>query len=114
MLSGNWVILAGLSLLIWTACENQEWAADDEANDQDDNDDPDDADLDTEACTLDQQWGSGFEVGEAVANWRLVGFWDKDGDGGIQDDEQESEVLSLEHIYCHGKKSIVIFVGDLA
>ena len=60
-------------------------------------------------CVPTAAWGSGFNVGEPVANWSLHGYFDGDADGAI---DGATADFTLEDIYCAGYDSLAIFVVD--
>ncbi|MCK9460722.1 MAG: hypothetical protein M0R80_13875 [Proteobacteria bacterium] len=83
--------------------------ADSDSDTDSDTDADTDSDSDSDECVPTAEWGSGFNVGSAVANWSLNGMFDGDLDGVV--DETTAD-FTLEDVYCHGKKSIVIAVSD--
>jgi hypothetical protein len=74
-----------------------------------DTDGDSDTDSDTDSDCTAIEWGSGFTLDQAVANWSYSGYVDSDDDGFVE----EVEVgFTLEEIGCTGKQSVVYFLGD--
>lgn len=61
-----------------------------------------------DSCT-EIEWGTGFAVGEVVANWEHTGYIDDDGDGVVEEEEVE---FNLEDVHCSGAKTMVLIIGD--
>jgi hypothetical protein len=96
-----WLVTLGLA-----ACK-EDASADADADADADSDS--DSDSDVDECAPTAVWGSGFNVGGAVANWALNGMLDGDLDGVVDDAAAD---FSLEDVFCEGKRSLVIAVSD--